>query len=206
MMVHGALAVVILVCAGCALPPSQPPLPATPVAVTPATPATPTTPAPGTTTLPTLSLASPAAAVPVATEEETAAVKESRPSDDTERLLAYFERLRRLQGAELTKEHETARAAFGRATSEYNRVGYAMALSLPGTAFNDDARALELLGPLLKKSDNGLRPLAALLTTFIQERRRLGGDLAAVQQKLAALKSLERTLIERDQNNSGRKP
>ena len=80
-----------------------------------------------------------------------------------------------------------------------------MTLASPGTTFNDDARALELLNPLVKKSENGLRPLVVLLTTFIQERRRLGGDLAAVQQKLDALKSLERTLIERDQNNSGRK-
>lgn len=203
MMARAAIAAVILVCAGCALRPPAQPLAAAPVA---AIPALPNMPAAGTTTLLTLPSAPPASTVPVATEEDTAAVKEPRPSDDSERLLAYFERLRRLQSAELIKEHEAARAAFGRANSEYNRVGFAMALSLPGTPFNDDARALELLGPLLKKSDNGLRPLAALLTTFIQERRRLGSDLAAVQQKLAALKSLERALIERDQPNPGRKP
>lgn len=141
-----------------------------------------------------------------APDEMTVPVKEARqPAEEVERLLSYFERLKRLQGADLTKEHDVARQAYGRTTSEFNRVSYAMTLALPGTPFNDDARVLELLNPLLKKSEYGLRPLALLLTTFVQERRRLGGDLAAVQQKLDALKSLERTLIERDQNNQGRK-
>ena len=148
----------------------------------------------------------PLVAAPVTPGEAPAAVKDARPAlEEVERLLSYFERLRRLPGAELAKEYEAARLSYGRAASEANRIGYAMTLSLPGTAFNDDARALDLLNPLVKKSENGLRPLAVLLTTFIQERRRLGGDLAAVQQKLDALKSLERKLIERDQNNAGRK-
>lgn len=172
--------------------------------------------APQRTAPPALAVSSPPAAVardvpaPVpqidAPDETPVLAKETRaPAEEAERLLAYFERLKRLQGAELTREHDAARQAYGRTTSEYNRVSYAMALSLPGTPFNDDARALELLNPLLRKSEYGLRPLALLLTTFVQERRRLGGDLAAVQQKLDALKSLERTLIERDQNNQGRK-
>jgi hypothetical protein len=147
----------------------------------------------------------PPAQEPAVADEATDVAKEPRQADDAERLLAYFERLKRLQGAELAKEYEAARLAYGRSATEYHRTGYAMALSMPGTAFNDDARALELLGPVVKKSDSGLRPLAVLLSTFIQERRRLGGDLAAVQQKLAALKSLERTLIEREQTNPGRK-
>ncbi len=199
MSVRAALAAagLLLACTGCALrAPVERPGAVPPAAI-----------APGTTVLATTpSVAPPAAAAPVTTEEAPAMVREPRVPDDAERLLNYFERLRRLQGAELAKEHEASRAAYGRAASEYNRVGYAMTLALPGTAFNDDARALELLNPLVKKSEQGLRPLALLLATFIQERRRLGGDLAAVQQKLAALKSLERALIERDQNNLGRKP
>ena len=127
------------------------------------------------------------------------------PNDDAERLLFFFERLKRMPGTELAKEHETVRLAYGRAATDFNRISYAMTLALPGTAFNDDGRALELLNPLLKKSENSVRPLVVLLTTFVQERRRLGGDLAALQQKLDALKSLERNLIERYQNNQGRK-
>lgn len=177
--------------AGCApMEPAKTPVDAPAVLTTADTPAPPAPP--------------PEPVAPV--EPPPAAAKEARPpADDVERLLSYFERLKRLPGAELAKEHEAARLAHGRAASEFNRISYAMTLALPGTTFNDDARALELLNPLVKKSENGLRPLVVLLTTFIQERRRLGGDLAAVQQKLDALKSLERTLIERDQNNSGRK-
>ena len=137
---------------------------------------------------------------------EHAAVKDARPTvEEIERLLSYFERLKRLPGGELAKEHEATRLAYGRAASDFNRISYAMTLCLPGASFNDDARALELLNPLIKKSEGNLCLLVVLLTTFIQERRRLGGDLAAVQQKLDALKSLERTLIERDQNSQGRK-
>jgi len=154
--------------------------------------------------------AAPTASTPsaelVAPAEPSGAVKEARATvEDVERLLSYFERLKRLQGAELAREHEATRLAHGRTATDYNRISYAMTLSLPGTSFNDDARALELLNPLAKKSENALRPLVVLLTTFIQERRRLGGDLAALQQKLDALKSLERRLIERDQHNQGRK-
>lgn len=187
----------LLLCAGCA---SRVPAPAARITA-------PSAAAPGMTALATIPVAaSTPAATPPLEEEAPAGVKEPRSADDMERLLAYFERLRRAQGAELTKEHEAARLAYGRSASDYNRVSLAMTLALPGTQLNDDARALELLGPLLKKGEPGLRPLAVLLTTFIQERRRLGGDLAAVQQKLAALKSLERALIEREQTNPGRKP
>ena len=144
----------------------------------------------------------PAIIVPV---EPPAVVKDIALPDDVERLLSYFERLKRLPGAELAKELESARLAHGRGSSDFTRIRLAMILSLPGTSFNEDARAVELLDPLVKRGEGGPRALAALLTTFIQERRRLGGDLAAVQQKLDALKSLERKLIERDQTNPGRK-
>ena len=116
-----------------------------------------------------------------------------------ERLLYYFERIRRLPPNELAKEHDAMRTAFSRAGNDYNRVGYAMILSLPSTSFMDDGRALELLDPLARKNESSLRSLASLLTTFIHERRRLGGNLGAAQQKLEALRTLERSLIERGQ-------
>lgn len=124
---------------------------------------------------------------------------------NAERLLQYFERIKRLSAGELTKEYETIRSAYARTASDYNRVSYAMMLSLPGASFSDDARALELLDPLAKRADAGLHPLAYLLSAFIQDRRRLGTELGAAQQKLDALKSLERNLINRDQTNSERK-
>jgi len=164
--------------------------------------------APGGSAAPAKPVASVVPAPPLepAAPAEPPAVKDTRsPVEDVERLLSYFERLKRLSSTELAKEHVAIRLAYGRAASDFNRISYAMTLSLPGTSFNDDARALELLNSLVKKPEGGLRPLAMLLTTFIQERRRMGADLAAVQQKLDALKLLERKLIERDQNSQGRK-
>jgi len=148
-----------------------------------------------------------------------------RPVSDSESLLMYFEYVRKLSAAELAKEHETARQLYARTLSDFNRVRYAMLLSVPGSAFSDDARALEAIEPLLRNLDAALHYLAFVVNAHIWEQRRgqmlqqkldqeqrreqmlhqkldqeqrRGQDL---QQKLEALKSLEKGLIER-----GRKP
>lgn len=116
-----------------------------------------------------------------------------RPVSDSESLLMYFEHVRKLSAAELAKEYETVRRLYARAHSDFNRVRYAMLLSVPGSAFSDDARALEALEPLLKNLDAALHNLAFVVSAQIQEQRRGQG----LQQKLEALKSLEKSLIER---------
>jgi hypothetical protein len=143
---------------------------------------------------------------------EAPPVEEARPpAGDTERLLQYFGRLRRLPGAELAREHDAARADYGRARSDFNRVRYAMLLALPGAAFADEARALEVLEPVAKNAAAPLHGLAYLLAAFVQEQRRLAGSVQSLrdsvqglQQKLDALRSLERSLIERGESG-GRK-
>jgi hypothetical protein len=143
---------------------------------------------------------------PITPVEPPVAVTEVRPTvGEAEQLLYYFERIKRLQVSELAKEHEAVRTNYGRIRSDFNRISYAMLLSLPGTSFMDEVRALELLEPLVKRGEAGVRSLTFMLVTFIQERRRISGELSAMQQKLDALKSLERRLIERDQGNPGRK-
>jgi hypothetical protein len=116
-----------------------------------------------------------------------------RPVSDSESLLRYFEYVRKLSAAELAKEHDTARQLYARTLSDFNRVRYAMVLSVPGSAFNDDARALEALEPLLKNLEAALHNLAFVVSAQIQEQQRGRG----LQQKLEALKSLEKSLIER---------
>jgi hypothetical protein len=116
---------------------------------------------------------------------------------DAENLLRYYQHIRRIGPAELAREHESARHAFARSRADYNRVRLAMLLSLPGTAFADDARALELLDPLTKNPNGSLHALAFLLAAQLQERRRLEASAQSLQQKLDALRSLERSLIER---------
>jgi hypothetical protein len=120
-----------------------------------------------------------------------------QPASDAENLLLYYQHVKKLGGPELNREHETARQALARSRSEFNRVRYAMVLSLPGAPFGDEARALELLEPIAKNPNGRLGGLAALLVSQLQERKRLDASAQGLQQKLDALRSLERSLIER---------
>ena len=120
-----------------------------------------------------------------------------RAPSDAETLLSYFAQLRKVSPPELAREHESARQAYGGTRSDYNRVRLAMVVSLPNTPFYDEPRALDLLEPLSKTSGAQLSGLAFLLVSQIQERRRLDANAHALQQKLDALKSLERSLLER---------
>ena len=119
------------------------------------------------------------------------------PASDAEHLLSYFQQVRALAGAELNREHETARQAYANSRSDFNRVRFAMVLSLPQAAFNDEARALELLEPVSRSANGQLQGLASLLVSHLQERRRLDSSLQGLQHKLDALKSLERSMIEK---------
>ncbi|MBI1991451.1 MAG: hypothetical protein HYS65_17410, partial [Betaproteobacteria bacterium] len=73
--------------------------------------------------------------------------------------------------------------------------------SVSGAAFNDEARALEALEPLLKNPDAALHNLAFMMSAQIQEQRRGQG----LQHKLDALKSLEKSLIERGPGGATRR-
>jgi len=134
----------------------------------------------------------PPAETPVETPTET-----RRAISAAEILLQYFTQLKKLSPSELAREHDAARQAYGGARSDYNRVRLAMTMTLPNTSSQDDPRALDLLDPLAKNSGSPLSGLALLLASQIQERRRLDANTQALQQKLDALKSLERSLIER---------
>jgi hypothetical protein len=139
------------------------------------------------------------------TAREPDAEPTREPAKDLERLLAYFQRIRRLPTPELSRENDSARVAFSRSRSDFDRLRLAMVLSLPNTAFNDDARSLDLLDPVAKNQNAPLHGLALLMSVFVQEQRRLGQSAQAVQQKLDALKSMERSLIEREQAGQKRR-
>lgn len=120
-----------------------------------------------------------------------------RPASDVESLLLYFQYIKKLTATDLGREHDTARQAYSRTRSDFNRVRLAMLLVLPNAAFNDDTRALELLEPVAKNQSGQFSGLATLLASHLQERRRLDASAQGLQQKLDALKSLERSMIER---------
>jgi hypothetical protein len=137
---------------------------------------------------------------------------------ELESLLAYYDYLRRLQGADLAKEQEAARKAFTASRTDLHRLRLALAQSVPGGAQRNDAAAQALLEPLLKEDetrDPGLQSFAALLNATIAERRRheervredqkqieeQQKKLDDLQKKLEALTAIEKSLMER-----GRKP
>ena len=120
-----------------------------------------------------------------------------QPASDAESLLLYFQHIRKLSGADLSREHDAARQTYARARTDFNRVRLAMVLSLPGTAFYDETRALELYDTVAKHEGGRLQGLALLLGWHLQEQKRLTASAQGLQQKLDALKSLERSMLER---------
>jgi hypothetical protein len=137
----------------------------------------------------------------------------ARPDpEDLERLLSYFEHIRKLPAVDFVRESESARAAFTRTRSDFDRVRLALLLSIPNTALSDDQRAADLLDPLVKNQNSSLRGFALLMSAHLQERRRLESGMQSLlnnvqglQQKLDALMSLERSLIDREQSGPARK-
>jgi len=120
-----------------------------------------------------------------------------RRASDVEALVAYYQQVRRMAPVEFGREHETARQALLSARTDYNRVRFALLLSQPGTAFLDETRALELLDPVARNPGAQLAGLAALLSANLQERRRLDASAQGLQQKLDALRALERAMLEK---------
>jgi len=156
---------------------------------------------------------------PAAKPEQPAPVVEPagklgfQPPSDLDRLLAYYDQLRRSKPADLPKEQEAARQALNSSKSDLNRLRYALAQSLPGGAARNDDAAQALIDPLLKDEgrDAGLRSFAQLLNATIAERRRcderlrddqkqaeeLQHKLDELQKKVEALTAIEKSLMER---------
>lgn len=136
----------------------------------------------------------PAAGKPAVTAVEPQVKAPVRAAmSDSETLLAYFDHVRKLPAAEFAKEVEVVRKLYARERTDIVRMRYAILLSAPAAAPGDEARAIELLEPVLKSVDAGLRALATLISAQIQEQRRAQG----LQQKLDALMSLDKSMIER---------
>jgi len=131
------------------------------------------------------------------TQEPAPTVQPERSVSDVESLLLYYRHIGKLKENQLSREHEIAWNAYGRERTNFNRVRLAMLLGLPQTALSDNARALELLEPVAMDRDREFSALAGLLAAHLRERQRLDATVQDLQQKLDALKSLERSMMER---------
>jgi len=170
--------------------PEREPLPVTPVPV----------PAIVIVQSPAPSPAQPAVAPPQVNEDEQQALA----------LLADLQRYAVDPGEDLKRELVAANAALVRTRSDANRIRVAMLLTLPLAGPPDDARALSLLEPVIGKSGNSspLKQIAAVLYAQIVERSRSVREeqrrTAAAQEKLDALRAVERSLLlERSRNAGG---
>ncbi|MEW6314568.1 MAG: hypothetical protein AB1513_11110 [Pseudomonadota bacterium] len=140
--------------------------------------------------------------------------------DDSETvamLLAYFDTARKMSPPELARASERTRQAYTRENSTLLRLQLALLLSMPQNPQRDDARVLALLEPQLKDSGS-LHNFAMLLHAHVAEHKRLNESAEALdaktreeqkradilQQKLDALITLERSLIQRDTTKSNK--
>ena len=137
-----------------------------------------------------------------------------QPVSRGESLLFYYDYIRALPAGELARETESLRQLNATDKSEFTRLRYALLLTLPNAGIREHTRAQQLLEPILRDAKNvdpPLRALAALLLADLAEHRRLDDSLQAatqrqkeeqarsadLQQKLDALKAIEKTIAER---------
>lgn len=125
-------------------------------------------------------------------------------------LLVDLQRYAVEPGDDLKRELAAANLALTRTRSDVNRIRLAMLLTLPTAGPPDDLRALSLLEPVVGRSGNAspLKQIAAVLYVQIIERSRIVREeqrkTAAAQEKLDALRAVERSLLlERSRNAGG---
>jgi len=143
--------------------------------------------------------AAPPAAPPVNEEDQQALA-----------LLADLQRYIADPSEDLKRELAAANQAVTRTRSDAARIRLAVLLTLPAAGPPDDARALSLLEPVAGKSaaNSSLKQIAAILYGQISERMRSVREeqrkTAAAQEKLDALRAVERSLLlERSRNAGG---
>ncbi len=156
--------------------------------------------------------------VPVYVEVEKRAPPPPAPEplklpDEQEQSLTLLLEMTRTVGVpadELRKEYAAAQTAFNKERTAINRLRYAWLAALLGPAAGDEARLQGLLEPLVAKgglaASHPLRPLVEVLLAQIAERNRQLREeqkrADALQQKLDALKAIEKQLLDRERRRN----
>lgn len=130
-----------------------------------------------------------------------------RQVSDVESLIGFYEHVRRLSSVEQAKDFEALRQVYNRDKSDLNRLKLALIQAMPNSPVRNDAAAQALIDPMLKDGeghDAGLKAFAQLLNAHLAERKRLEDrlredqkEIEELQKKLDALKSIEKSLIDR---------
>ncbi|HRE16489.1 MAG TPA: hypothetical protein PLW86_05390 [Rhodocyclaceae bacterium] len=130
-----------------------------------------------------------------------------RPASVLDAALAYYAHVRTLGPNDWNRENETLKETYAKSPSDFQRLRQALLLLAPNAPAKEQARLVPLLDRLEKdtqKSAFGLHPLVVLLRSEFDERRRLEDKLREenkkneeLEQKLEALKNIEKNLLER---------
>jgi len=133
-------------------------------------------------------------------------------NEEEEQALALLVDLQRYaveSGDDLKRELAAANLAMNRSKTDASRIRLAMLLTLASAGPPDDARAMSTLEPLVGKTNaSPLKQIATVLYVQIVERTRSVKEeqkkTAAAQEKLDALRAVERSLLlERSRNAGG---
>ncbi len=131
----------------------------------------------------------------------------ARDATATDSLLAYQAYVWTLPADELARESEKARDAASRDPGEFQRLRVALAAAAPAASAKDHGRATQMLDQI-DKDARGSRfaGLLAALRAELAERRRMEDKLRDesrraddLDRKLGAVKSIEKSLIDRGQ-------
>jgi hypothetical protein len=127
--------------------------------------------------------------------------REEREARQVVELIGYVQRVAALQADEQQRELNASSQIFSKDRGAYGRVRLALLLSLPGTAFSDDTKAVGLLEPLALKEAvaTPMYQFAGLLYAQIAERLREQRRATQLKEQLDALKDVERKIMEREQ-------
>jgi hypothetical protein len=135
------------------------------------------------------------------------------PEDQEQSLALLIEMARSANASpdELRKDFLASQTAFNKEKSTVNRMRYAWISGLLGPAAGDDARLQGLLEPLVAKTGgfaptHPLRAVADVMLAQLSERNRLLKEeqkkADALQQKLDALKAIEKNLLDRERRRN----
>lgn len=121
-------------------------------------------------------------------------------------LVAGAQAAARKPAEEQRRELAAATDSFNRERSAASRLRLALLLAQPGSAVNDDARALGLLEPYAAASANAnggsLVQLGALLHAQVADRVREQKRAQQLKEQIDALRAVDRNLMERGQTRN----
>ncbi len=131
-------------------------------------------------------------------------VEESRQVSE---LLGYYQRVAQLGPEDQKRELATATQGFNRDRSNASRVKLALLYVMPGTSFQDEARATQLLEPMATPAGGGgaVRQFGSLLHGQVTERMKTQKRADQLKEQVDALREIEKQLIDRGQQPPPRK-